>query len=127
VLHPAVAWTLALQGGLSRVELDLAAGMVERIDIHGGCTSSRFALPLPRAAVPIRIAGGACQLELQRPAEAGVSLATAGGLAALRLDDQRFAAIGGPARLETRNFVPGAPGYELHIAGGAAALAIDRA
>jgi hypothetical protein len=47
-------------------------------------------------------------------------------MAALRLDDQRFDAIGGSARLETRNTVPGAPRYELQINGGAADLAIER-
>ena len=76
--------------------------------------------------MPIRIAGGACRLVVQRPAEIGVALAASGGMAALRLDDQRFDAIGGSARLETRNIVSGAPRYELQINGGAADLAIER-
>jgi hypothetical protein len=124
VLHPAVAWTLAIRGGLAHFDLDLSAGAVARIDIHGGCSDVQLELPLPRAAVPIRIAGGVSQLLVQRPAEAGVALATSGGIAALRLDDQQFGAIGGSARLETRNCGPGAPRYELQIQGGAADLAI---
>jgi hypothetical protein len=126
VLHPAVEWTLAIRGGLAHFELDLSAGTVARIDVNGGCSDVRFELPLPRTAVPIRIAGGACRLVVQRPAETGVALAASGGMAALRLDDQSFAAIGGPARLETRNIVPGTPRYELQITGGAADLAIER-
>jgi hypothetical protein len=126
VLHPAVQWTLAIRGGLAHFELDLSAGTVARIDIHGGCSDVRFELPLPEAAVPIRIAGGASRLVVQRPAEAGVALAVAGGMAALRLDDQWFDAIGGSARLETRSVGPGAPRYELQIHGGAADLAIER-
>src|SRR5262245_39989861 len=117
VLHPAVEWTIGIRGGLAQFELDLSAGSVARIDINGGCSDVRFELPLPKTAVPIRIAGGACRLVVQRPAEAGVSLAASGGMAALRLDDQRFDAIGGSARLETRNVVPGAPRYELQING----------
>jgi hypothetical protein len=62
---------------------------------------------------------------VQRPAGTGVALATSGGIAALRLDDQQFGAIGGSARLETRNSLPGAPRYELQIQGGAADLAIE--
>jgi hypothetical protein len=126
VLHPAVEWTLSIDGGLAHSELDLSAGAVARIDIHGGCSDVRFELPQPTTAVPIRIAGGACRLVLQRPAEAGVALAASGGMAALRLDDQRFDAIGGSVRLDTRNTAPGTPRYELQIHGGAADLAIDR-
>jgi len=126
VLHPAVEWTLAIRGGLAHCELDLSAGAVARIDIDGGCSDVRFDLPLPRAAVPIRIAGGASRLAVQRPAETGVALAASGGMAALQLDDQRFDAIGGSARLETRNVAPGAPRYELQIQGGAADLVIER-
>lgn len=126
VLHPAVEWTLAIHGGLAHCALDLSAGAVARIDVHGGCSDVGFELPLPRTAVPIRIAGGASQLVVQRPAEAGVALAASGGMAALRLDDQRFDAIGGSARLETRNLGPGAPRYELQIQGGASDLAIER-
>lgn len=126
VLHPAVEWTLAIRGGLADIALDLSAGAVARIDVDGGCSDVRLDLPLPRAAVPIRIAGGACRLVLQRPAEAGVALAVAGGLAGLRLDEQRFDAIGGSSRLETRTLDPGAPHYELQIQGGAADLAVER-
>jgi hypothetical protein len=126
VLHPAVAWTLAIRGGLAHCELDLSAGTVERVDINGGCCDVQLELPRAEATVPIRIAGGVCRFVVQRAAETGVALAVSGGMAALRLDDQRFDAIGGSARLETRNTVPGAPRYELQINGGAADLAIER-
>jgi hypothetical protein len=126
VLHPAVEWTLAIRGGLAHFELDLAAGRLARLDIHGGCADARFELPLPETAVPIRVAGGACRLLVQRPARAGVVLAATGGMSALRLDDQRFDAIGGAVRLASRDLEPGAPGYELQISGGAADLAIER-
>jgi len=125
VLHPAVEWTLAIHGGLADSALDLSAGTVARIDIHGGCSEVRFELPLPRTAVPIRIAGGASRLAMHRPAQAGVALAASGGMAKLRLDDQQFGAIGGSARLETRNLVPGAPRYDVQLHGGAADLSIE--
>lgn len=124
VLHPAVEWALAIRGGLSHTELNLSAGTVARVDVHGGCSDVRFELPVPRAAVPVRIAGGVAKLAVHRPADVGVSLSVSGGMAALRLDDQRFGAIGGEARLETRHVAPGAPHYELQISGGAADLAI---
>ena len=126
VLHPAVEWTLAIRGGLAGSELQLSAGTVARSEVSGGCSDVRFELPVPATAVPVRISGGACQLVVQRPVETGVALTASGGMAGLRLDDQRFDAIGGSARLETRNAVPGAPRYDLQISGGAADLAIER-
>lgn len=125
VLHPAVEWTLAIRGGLAHCELDLSAGTVARVDVNGGCSDVRFELPSPATAVPVRIAGGVSELVVLRPADAGVALAVSGGIAALRLDDQQFDAIGGSARLETRTVVPGAPRYELQISGGASHLAIE--
>jgi hypothetical protein len=127
VLHPAVEWSISIRGGLAHSDLELSAGQLARLDIHGGCADVQFELPLPETAVPIRITGGASRLVVQRPADAGVVLAVSGGMAALRLDDQRFDAIGGGARLETRNLEPGAPYYDLQIHGGAADLAIERA
>lgn len=121
VLHPAVEWSLAIHGGLAHGQLDLAAGAVARVDIHGGCSDVQLDLPRAEAPVSVRIFGGASQLVLRRPADLGVALATSGGICALRLDDQRFDAIGGEARLHTH----GAPRYELQIHGGASHLAIE--
>lgn len=125
VLHPAVEWTLAIRGGLAHFESDLSAGAIARLDVSGGCADVRFDLPLPKTSVPVRISGGASGITVRRPAETGVALVASGGMAALRLDDQQFDAIGGSARLETRNAAAGAPRYELQISGGAADLAIE--
>jgi hypothetical protein len=126
VLHPAVEWTIAIRGGLSRLDCDLSAGAVARIDIAGGCSQVLFDLPQPTSIVPIRISGGASHVGLRRPAEAGVTVGVAGGISMLRLDDRGFDAIGGAARLDTGNFAGGTPHYELSISGGASDLAIDR-
>jgi len=126
VLHPAVEWTVALRGGLCRAELDLTAGTVARIDIAGGCSEVLLDLPSPAAVVPIRISGGASHLGIRRPAETGVGLDVAGGIAMLRLDDRSLGAIGGVAQLDTGDVTRGVPHYELTIAGGASDLSIER-
>jgi|GEM_PF-2848528 len=126
VLHPAVEWTIAIRGGLSNVDCELAAGAVARIDLAGGCSDVRFDLPLPSAAVPIAIAGGASHVAVRRPADTGVTVAVGGGLATLRLDDRGFDAIGGAVRLDAGHVDGGAPHYALSIRGGASDLAIER-
>lgn len=125
VLHPAVEWTVAIRGGLCGVELDLSAGTVARLDIAGGCSDVLLDLPPPAAVVPIRISGGASHLGIRRPAETGVDLGVAGGVAMLHLDNRWFDAIGGAAQLDT-GLTRGVPHYELTVAGGASDLSIER-
>jgi hypothetical protein len=126
VLHPAVAWTIALRGGLAGVELDLAAGKLARLDVAGGCSHVLIDLPAPAAFVPIRIFGGVSHLALRRPAATGVRLDVAGGLSRLELDDTSLDAIGGGAQLDTGDVSRDVPHYELSIAGGANELSIER-
>jgi|SoiMethySBSTD1v2_1073268.scaffolds.fasta_scaffold14956_9 hypothetical protein len=126
VLHAAVAWELVVRGGLSSLEGELSAGTLTRIEVCGGCSDVELELPKPAQTVPIRISGGASQLYLRRPADVRVSVAVSGGIAALRLDDRTFEAIGGSARLETAGQVPESPGYEIVVSGGASNVEVDR-
>jgi hypothetical protein len=122
ILHPAVEWTLQIRGGLSQFEADLTAGKLARIEISGGVSNARFDLPAAAGIVPILISGGASDLALRRPAESGVVVAVSGGISGLRLDDQAFGAIGGPARVATGAIHGDAPHYSLELSGGASTL-----
>jgi hypothetical protein len=124
VLHPAVEWTLLIRGGLSRFEADLAAGKLAGVEISGGVSDACFDLPASSGVVPIRISGGASDLALRRPADTGVAVAVSGGLCDLRLDDQAFSAIGGPARLVTGRVDGDARRYVLELSGGASSLLV---
>jgi hypothetical protein len=126
VLHPAVEWTLLVRGGMSRLQADLAAGSLARVEISGGVSDACFDLPASSGIVPIRISGGASDLALRRPADTGVAIAVSGGISGLQLDDQAFEAIGGGARL-TSGLVQGdAPHYALELSGGASDLHVVR-
>jgi len=127
VLHPAVTWTLAIHGGLCAAAVDLTAGSVAYIEISGGCSEARFDLPVAKLATPIQISGGASRVRVHRPAETGVAFAASGGVATLRLDDDRFDAIGGAVQLSTRNLATSSTHYDLAITGGACDVAIERA
>jgi hypothetical protein len=124
VLHPEVEWTLHVRNGLSHFEADLASGKLARLDISGGVSDARIDLPRAATVVPIRIAGGASNLALRRPAETGVTLAVSGGISELRLDDQTFDAIGGSSRLVGGLVDGDAPRYAVEISGGASGLQI---
>jgi hypothetical protein len=122
VLHPAVEWTLEVRGGLSHFDADLASGKLARLEISGGVSDARLDLPPPAAVVPIRISGGASNVALRRPADAGIALAVSGGISELRLDDQAFDAIGGSSRLASGPADGDMPRYALEISGGASNL-----
>jgi hypothetical protein len=124
-LHPAVEWSIALRGGAADVQFELAGGRVAGLDISGGCSEIDVALPEPARTAAIRIAGGVSGARIRRPAGVGVSVAIAGGVSDLALDDQHFTAIGGGARLHTGG-APAAARYELAVAGGASRLSVAR-
>jgi hypothetical protein len=123
VLHPAVAWTLDVRGGLARFDADLVAGKLARLDISGGVSDAILDLPAPAGVTPIRIAGGVSNLGLRRPAAVGVAVTVDGGVSDLRLDEQRFGAIGGGARLAS-GAIDDASRYALEIRGGASGLLV---
>jgi len=124
VLHPAVEWTVAVRGGLSRFEADLAAGKLARLEIGGGVSHASLDLPAAAGVVPVRISGGVSDLGLRRPAATSVDLAVSGGISGLGLDDQSFSAIGGAARLSTDAGRGSSSRYAVEISGGASDLEI---
>ncbi len=124
VLHPAVEWTLDVRGGLARFDADLVAGKLARLDISGGVSDAILDLPAPAGVAPIRVSGGVSNLGLRRPARVGVAVSVDGGVSDLRLDEQRFAAIGGGARLASGLVDADASRYALEIRGGASGLLV---
>lgn len=123
LLHPTVAWTIQIRGGLSNLLVELAEGTVAGFELSGGASHVELDLPRPTRAAPIRIRGGANCLRVRRPADVGVSVVVNGGIASLCLDDNHFDAIGGAARLSTGPVGP-APHYQLTVTGGAADLEV---
>lgn len=124
VLHPAVEWSLAVRGGVSRFDANLAAGKLAGIEISGGMSDAHFDLPAPTAAVPVRVFGGVSELRLRRPAQTGVSLAISGGVSTLHLDEQQFGSIGGGSRLVSGAVHGDAPRYAVEIKGGASGVCV---
>jgi hypothetical protein len=126
-LHPAVHWQLQIRGGVSHLQADLTAGRIGSVVISGGCSDVALDLPRPEHATAIRIGGGASGVRVRRPSDVGLSVSIDGGAVGLRLDDQYFRAIGGPARLHAAGGVAGQPGYELAVAGGGVFVEVERA
>lgn len=125
VLNATTPWTVAIEGGVTKLEADLGAIRLTAFAIDGGASDVELALPAPAGVVPIGIGGGVSKLTIHRPAAVPVRLRIEGGASQLVLDDQRFGAVGGELRLTSRHDQSAPDRYEIAIGGGASRLTID--
>ena len=124
VLNATIPWTVAIDGGVAKLNADLRALRLGSVDLNGGATGFELALPAPVGIVPVRIGGGASNLTIHRPAGVPVRLQIKEGATRLALDDQRLGAVGGETRLTSRDDQDAPDRYEITIRGGASTLTI---
>jgi hypothetical protein len=119
-----IRWELTFRAGAAHVVADLRRLDVAGLDFGGGAGRVAIALPAPRGAVRLCIAGGASNTVIYRPYGVAVSLRVAGGATGVTLDAQRIGVSGRDVDLQA----PGAAGragrYEIDVSGGANALVV---
>jgi len=123
-LTEALPWQMEVRGGVAHVDADFALLRLTAVTIEGGVSDVRLTLPSPRGVVPIRIAGGASNLELIRPAGIPMNVEIASGAGHLRIDDQHFGAMGGPISLHAGPDTRSPDRYELIVTAGVSRLTI---
>jgi hypothetical protein len=123
-LTDAIPWTLEIRGGLAHLDADLASLRLQELVVHGGASNVQIVLPAPVGVIPVRIDGGASQMDIARPAGVTVKLDIGGGASPVRIDDQRFGAMAGPTSLAGGANAGSPDRYEITIAGGASQLTI---
>lgn len=124
-LNAAVPWELEVRGGVSRLDADLTGLRLAGFEIRGGASNVELVLDEPGGIVPIRVRGGVSHVTIRRPAGVPVAASVRGGISRLALDDQRFGAIGGHARVTTGPWRQATSGYDIEIAGGASHLTVE--
>ncbi|HXJ19217.1 MAG TPA: hypothetical protein VMT03_03215 [Polyangia bacterium] len=124
VLHPGVAWQLVFRGGASQLDIDLRQGHLTGLEISGGVSQVRLALPAPNAVVPLLIRGGASELALCRPADVPVGVDIRGGVSDLEIDGRHIGAAGGPISLDSDGWRAATARYDLQLTGGASELCV---
>lgn len=125
-LNTKIPWHLTIHGGAARLRGELRELALRGIDIDGGASDVVLELPSVSARVPVRIAGGAAQLTIRRPAGVPVRLEVHGGASRLALDAQRLGAIGGDTVLESAEAERRGGRYDIVVSGGARDLAVQR-
>ena len=68
---------------------------------------------------------GASDVTLRRPRGVGARVEIKGGVSKLQLDEQQFGAIGGIARVQSKDYAPSAGRYDVQVLGGASRLTVE--
>lgn len=114
-LNTAIPWQITIHGGTTEAIAELSNLKLVGLDIKGGFNIIRLDLPAPSSMVPVRIAGGASEITVRRPAGVAVRLNFKGWTSRLSFDDQIFSAAGNIAQQQSPGFDPGAPYYDIDI------------
>jgi hypothetical protein len=123
-LNQSLPWTLVFGGGVSELRADLRRLTLVFFEIGGGASDIEILLPEPQGLVNLRVAGGASNVNLRRPAGSPARAHISGGASKLTFDEQRLGAVGGETLLATPGAEQAGDRYEIEIAGGATQFAV---
>jgi hypothetical protein len=119
-----VTWDIRVRHGVAHLDADLRGLRIGSVDLGHGASRIDLRLPRPSGVVPVRVAGGASQVRITRPAGTPARLRIGRGVADLTFDEQEFGAVGGRLRLESPGGSDTDGRYDIEISGGAAHLRI---
>ncbi len=114
-LSAAVPWQIVIQGGASAITAELSGLDLAGLEVKGGMSSIRLELPTPSGVVPIRISGGASDVTVRRPASVAARVHLKGWASQFVFDDQTFSNVGNDVRLQSQDFEPTAPYYDIEV------------
>lgn len=114
-LNVAIPWQIVLQGGASEISAELGTLHLDSLELKGGAYMAEIVLPSPSGAVPVRISGGAVETTIRRPAGTAARVHLKGWASEFVFDDQIFSALGNDVRLQSENFDPTAPYYDIEV------------
>ena len=124
ILSAAIPWQIVLQGEAAEVEASLRGLDLARLRIMGGFRTIRLNLPALSGVVPIHISAGASEITVVRPAGVTARVHLKGRVSALVFDDQPPGGVDKDVQLQSPDFDPTAPCYDIEVTGYADKLTI---
>jgi hypothetical protein len=115
-LNVAIPWRILIQGGAYDITAELGGLDLVGLEMKGGQSMIRLNLPVPSVVVPIRISGGASQIEIRRPVGVDARVHLKGWASEFAFDEQRFSNVGNDVRLQTPGYKGLTPGYDIEVA-----------
>jgi DNA-binding MarR family transcriptional regulator len=124
-LHPAAAWAVEIDNGITDIDADLRDVSLLGITARGGVNHFNLRLPLPSGTVRIEIGGGSSEGRLTRPVGVPVRVIAGDGVSRLMFDGEERESSGVAFGVRSRGYDRAPDRYELDIGGGISDLAID--
>lgn len=127
-LNPTIPWSIESMGGIQRVEADLRAIDVRKLDLVGGTERIQIELGRPVGDVPLRVVGGARTIRVERPRGVPIQLKVVGSTGAATLDGMRLRGESAGSALSSRGWDRAKDRYTLEVVGGSKSIeVVDRA
>jgi DNA-binding MarR family transcriptional regulator len=114
-LSAAIPWQIVIRGGAAQIIAELGNLDLTGLEVHGGLSSSRLELPVPRGEVPIQINGGASDITVRRPAGVDARVHLKGWASTFIFDDQMFSAVGNDVRLQSPGYDAASRRYNIEV------------
>ena len=124
-LNAAVPWEVEVRGGAYKLEADLSGLKLTSFVLTRGFSDVDLTLPEPSGVVPVRLSGGASEVNIRRPAGVEAWLSMKGGVSKLTFDEQSFDAVGGTLRLQSPRHREAPDRYEIEVSGGASKVTVQ--
>jgi hypothetical protein len=114
-----------VRGGVYKVEANLSGLKLASLVLTRGLSDVDLTLPEPSGVVPVRLTGGASEVNIRRPAGVEAHLSVKGGASKLTFDEQSFDAVGGKLRLRSPGYDSVSDRYEIEVSGGASKITVQ--
>jgi DNA-binding MarR family transcriptional regulator len=114
-LSVAIPWRIVIQGGAAEAAAELGGLHLAELEVKGAFNTIRLDLPAPTGRVPLRLAGGASEITVHRPAGVATRINFKGWASELAFDNQTFSVAGNISHLQSPGFDPTAPGFDIEI------------
>ena len=123
-LSARIPWTIEARWGMSDVTADLEGLELRDLEISGGSSRLEIRLPRPGTSVPVRIGGGASNVEVIRPAGVPVRVRIGGGASKLTIDDSAIGSAGGKTDWKSPDYDSAEERYDIEIGAGASKVTV---
>lgn len=127
MLNKNIPWQIMIQGGASEVTAELSGLNLAGLEVKAGASTIRLELPTPSSVVPIRISGGASEIIVRRPVGVAARAHLKGWVSAFVFDDKTYSDMGNNVWLQSSDFEPSAPYYDIEVASSASMVTITPA
>jgi hypothetical protein len=117
-LNSSIPWQIQIQGGASKIAMDLREIMLEGLEIGGGMGDLSVRLPKPSGTISVKLSGGASNLSIRRPSGVPVQVRISPGSNKVTIDKE-YIHNRDTLKWESPDYSRARDRYDIAITGGA--------